>query len=302
MAINEKISILDLLQRIASNPIGIIFLLLYLTAVVILLYQRDLPGLILGLGTSAFSFLFALLALKVTEGIEVRILPISRPWLGLAVWLIIDLASLWISYSGLFPTLTIKDLEVGDAVFRKLLFLLLIPLLILWAKGDPLQGLGLSLNHWQRNLRVALLLCGAAVVPVFLFGYLSWGAALFQQVTIFKALLGFPIAYAFYFFHTGLPEEFFFRAHLQGHLVAILNSRLGAVLLASMIFGLLHILFWRGEEAFSTAFAYSILVQVSVGVVFGVLWERARSLIPAVLLHALIDSILGLGYIVRRIF
>lgn len=300
---NQDMTLRTLLQEPWSRSLALVLLLFYVAAIGILLYQRDIKGLFVGLVTMAFVLALAALSLKLTATRTVQIAVVSKPWLGLAVWVLLEIVSLVLAHSRLFPPLTIGNLEVGDAILRKLLMMTLIPLLFLWIKGDSLSSMGLNIDHWREDLKFALLIGGIGLGPIFLFAYLNWGPTLFQQVTPAKALLGFPLALVFYFLHTGLPEEFFYRSYLQGHLAMLLQSQWGAIILTALIFGLPHMLFWtEGGKPPLSGLAYAVLTQVSVALLFGVLYARTQSLILVVLLHTWIDAIIGLGYVMRRVW
>ena len=82
-----------------------------------------------------------------------------------------------------------------------------------------------------------------------------------------------------------LGEELLFRGFLQGRLQALLGGRRGAGLLAVLaqatLFGLAHA--YQG--------ATGILVTGVLGLVFGLLYLRAKSLWPLVIAHGLIDTL-----------
>ena len=82
-----------------------------------------------------------------------------------------------------------------------------------------------------------------------------------------------------------LGEELLFRGFLQGRLQALLAGRRGAGLLAALaqatLFGLAHA--YQG--------ATGILVTGLLGLVFGLLYLRAKSLWPLVIAHGLIDTL-----------
>lgn len=82
-----------------------------------------------------------------------------------------------------------------------------------------------------------------------------------------------------------LGEELLFRGFLQGRLQALLGARRGAGLLAATVQGLV----------FGLAHAYQgptgVLVTGSLGLVFGLLYLRTKSLWPLVIAHGLIDTL-----------
>jgi len=104
----------------------------------------------------------------------------------------------------------------------------------------------------------------------------------------------------------GLTEEFLFRVLLQTRLAAWLRSETAGVVGMSLLFGLAHAPGYVLRGAFLmegmsqapdplTAAAYSIAVVSPIGLMFGVLWARTRSLTLLVLLHGWADLVPNLG-------
>jgi uncharacterized protein len=96
----------------------------------------------------------------------------------------------------------------------------------------------------------------------------------------------------------GLCEEFLFRAVLQTRLAAVMKSELGAVLIAALVFALVHVpgLWMRGSasdaghaQSLLQVIAYAVAVLSPAGVFLGFMWYRTRNLLLVVLLHALVD-------------
>ena len=97
-----------------------------------------------------------------------------------------------------------------------------------------------------------------------------------------------------------MVEEFFFRCLLQSRLSAALRSELGGIVLASLIFGLMHApgLYLRTavtqeglppHPALWMAVGYSIVITSVAGFLFGVLWARTRNFALLVIVHAAAD-------------
>ena len=110
------------------------------------------------------------------------------------------------------------------------------------------------------------------------------------------------------FFHnvamSGLPKEFFYRAFLQIRLSQVLKSRLGGILIASLFFGLIHIpnlRQWYPDMTLTEDFCRAFFIQGFIGLVFGVLWERTRSLYPGIMVHSGLNALNALGSITSLI-
>jgi membrane protease YdiL (CAAX protease family) len=108
----------------------------------------------------------------------------------------------------------------------------------------------------------------------------------------------------------GITEEFLFRVLLQSRLAAWLRSSIVGVVGMAVLFGLAHAPGYvlrgahamegmaRSPDALSAA-AYALVVVSPLGLAFGVLWARTRSLTLVVLLHGWADLIPNLAPIVR---
>jgi uncharacterized protein len=113
-------------------------------------------------------------------------------------------------------------------------------------------------------------------------------------------IFGMPIAFLWWTLEAGVVEEFFFRALLQSRLAALLKSELGGIVLASLLFGLIHApgLYLRTgvtQEALPPhpplwmAVGYSIVITSAAGFVFGVLWSRTRNFALLAIVHGATD-------------
>jgi membrane protease YdiL (CAAX protease family) len=113
-------------------------------------------------------------------------------------------------------------------------------------------------------------------------------------------LFGMPFVFLWLMLEVGVVEEFFFRALLQSRLSAALRSELGAIVIMSLLFGLIHApgLYLRtgatqeGLSANPTLFmavGYSIVITSVAGFFLGVLWARTRNLLLLILVHAAAD-------------
>ncbi|HET7843643.1 MAG TPA: CPBP family intramembrane glutamic endopeptidase [Xanthomonadales bacterium] len=119
-----------------------------------------------------------------------------------------------------------------------------------------------------------------------------------------------PLAFLAMSLEAGLCEEFLFRVLLQTRLAAWLRNESAAIVLMSLLFGLAHAPGYvlRGAHLMEgmsgppdalTAIAYSIVVVSPIGLMFGVLWARTRSLALVVLVHGFTDLIPNLAPFVK---
>jgi len=128
-----------------------------------------------------------------------------------------------------------------------------------------------------------------------------------------QVLLLAPLAMLWMTLEAGLTEEFLFRVLLQTRLAAWLKSETAAVLMMALVFGLAHAPGYvlRGAHLMEgmsgapdplTAAAYAIVVVSPIGLMFGVLWARTRSLLLVVLLHGWTDLFPNLAPFARTWF
>jgi membrane protease YdiL (CAAX protease family) len=82
---------------------------------------------------------------------------------------------------------------------------------------------------------------------------------------------------------TAWPEEFLFRGVLQNLLSRTFNSKWAGLLVASLIFGLSHII-----HAPFPNWKYVLLATIA-GLFYGHTWMRTGSLFPGALVHAFVD-------------
>jgi len=112
--------------------------------------------------------------------------------------------------------------------------------------------------------------------------------------------LGVPLTLAWVSIEAGVVEEFFFRVLLQTRISSAIRSELGAIVLTSLAFGLIHApgLYLRTNltqeglpphPSLLMAIGYSIVITSSAGFLFGVLWARTRNFAVLVMAHGMAD-------------
>jgi len=143
------------------------------------------------------------------------------------------------------------------------------------------EGVGYALD-WRRGYFTTFILLFTAFAAIAIplgvrIGFLSWGPSLARVRYAPLTMLGILL-------FTAWPEEFLFRGLLQNLLSKTVGSSWLGLFVAAGIFGLSHILHapfpnWR----------YVALASIA-GVSYGLAWMRTRSLVPGVLIHALVDA------------
>ena len=277
-----------------------VFLLgaVYALAVVLSVLSGPLQGLTY-VGMSVGVVLLVWLILDVTKAMQVADTQVRQPWLELAfgclVYLVFEFG----------PSLDFGDEWHLGGVLKKGLLYAILPCIFLRLRQNPLSSMGLSLSNWRQNLKVAGIVLACMAIPSVLFVSDTARLILGGQIALAQAVPALLI----YFIHNvawaGLPEEIFYRVFVQTRLSQVLKSRLGGILITSLLFGLVHIpgiLRWYPETTLCEAFCRAFFVQGFVGLVLGVLWERTHSLIPGTIVHSGINALNNLGSAVALIF
>jgi len=106
-----------------------------------------------------------------------------------------------------------------------------------------------------------------------------------------------PLSFAWLVIEVGVVEEFFFRVLLQERLAALLRSSWGGLVLAALLFGLVHApgLYLRTaatqeslgpHPSLLMAVGYSMVMTSLGGLFVGVLWMRTRNFAVLIIVHA----------------
>ena len=184
------------------------------------------------------------------------------------------------------------------------LSLVLVPLFLVYAlrrrQGgtirDSLASVGLSSDSWKRGLWWAALLgigLSAAQLVVS-----NRSAEFLPLIRSGQALYLFPIVLGFLLMTAGFTEEFFFRGVIQTRLGEVWHSRVGAVLVTSILFGMYHIPYayfssnWPSHGDWGSAIPSAMGQGILGGLILGAVYERSeRNLIASVVVHSLINAL-----------
>lgn len=198
--------------------------------------------------------------------------------------------------------------EVTVLVF-KLITMVVLPLWLFTRLGVPWRELlrwsAFDRKHWRAFLIMAALLLGLQLVA----GQGPKTIAALDEPLWLIALAVLP-ALVWMTIEAGLTEEVLFRVLLQTRLSAWLKSGMAGIVAMALLFGLAHAPGYvlRGAHLMEgmasapdplTAAAYSIAVVSPIGLMFGVLWARTRSLLLVVLLHGWTDLVPNLAPFVK---
>jgi membrane protease YdiL (CAAX protease family) len=259
----------------------------------------DLANALVFVGISTGMLLLCWLIVDITRKMQAPIIEVrGAGWelafglLILAVWTFVPL-----------PTLDFGDGWRLGLILRKSLLIVVLPFIFLKLRKYPLASMGLTTANWKKNLAVGLITFAAMAIPSAFYGGTA-GLLLHGEITLAQAAIAFPIYFAHNLFLSGFSEEFFFRAFMQTRLSKMLKSQIGGLLIAALLFGFVHlddIMHWYPGTTAVEAFCRAFFVQTSTGLVFGVLWQRTRSLIPGVFTHTALNSLNNFASIIPQL-
>jgi membrane protease YdiL (CAAX protease family) len=186
----------------------------------------------------------------------------------------------------------------------KLLVWVGIPFAFLRALGGYTTTELMPVSGRRRDLITGITLCvlfvllqlviGRGLKDMKASGY-SWGAILGAA----------PLVFGWLVFEVGVVEEFFFRALLQTRVAKLLRSEAAGIVIASVLFGLVHapgfyLRTLASQESVGAhpsilmAAGYAIVVTSAAGIFMGVVWSRTRNFAVVVAIHAAGDLVPGI--------
>lgn len=156
----------------------------------------------------------------------------------------------------------------------------LLPLPFLLVLGGRFSELGFRRGH--RTFSVLALWC---FIPIgswifqLAFGYLSFSVLIRR---LLSSLL-----------QNGFGEEFLFRGALQTRLRALL-SPLWAIIIQALLFGIWHFganYRYIASNGTAAVIAFSVIRQATVGLAFGIIFQRTRNLLACSVIHVVTNSL-----------
>ena len=157
-------------------------------------------------------------------------------------------------------------------------FLLPLPFLLLL--GARFSRLGFCRGH--RTLLVLALWC---FIPAGVWIYLLAFGRLSCRVLIRRFLM--------HLLQNGFGEEFLYRGALQTRLRALLSPS-WAIVIQALLFGIWHFganSGYKGITGTYAVIAFSVVVQATAGLVFGIIFQRTRNLLACSIIHVVTNSL-----------
>jgi hypothetical protein len=161
--------------------------------------------------------------------------------------------------------------------------------LLLRLRGQSVTTIGLNRTSWRRVAIAVLIavpgcLAAGALSNIFYImasgfdvgGFVEERTKFFAEIPHISLLWALPFS-----LFVGIHEEVFFRGFLLSRLRTVCGSNAAAIIVTSAVFGSLH--FYQGLAG--------IFQTAAVGLVLAIVTTYARTLWPAIIAHALFDTI-----------
>ena len=195
-------------------------------------------------------------------------------------------------------TLFISKLMSG---ILELLIVSIIPFItwLIWSrkKVSFFDWIGLKKVESQKKRQLLLTILGISLLfLLFSIVVFSWFSSSQTATAAFsgEGIGALPAILTYAILGTALPEEIFFRGFLLKRLQGKLGF-LGANLLQSLLFGLIHALMFIQLTGYLKAFAILAFISL-IAYVFGAINEKKAggSILPSVFIHAFDNTVVGL--------
>jgi len=282
-----------------KKPIILIFIVVYVFAVV-LAFLNEQKNALAYIGLSIGMLFLCWLIIDLTKKIEIQDIKIKKPGLELIVGLLFLI---------IWDYLPLPKIDFGDKwniglIIKKTIIFVGLPFLFLRFRKNSLASMGLTSKDWKKNLWIGLIVFLALAIPTAFFVGNTGGEVLSGKYSAPQVGIGLFSSFIYFFLMSGFSEEFLFRAFIQTRISYLLKSSVSGVLVTSLIFGLGHIqgiMRWYPGTTIAEAFCRAFFLQTFIGIMFGVIWERTRNLIPCVFIHSGIDGLNNLFFIITKL-
>jgi len=247
--------------------------------------------------------IFPALAMFVTRNVPALPYSVRQPrneslflmaYLALVAWVLV-------SGFGLVAHITVEPRHVIALLGVKLIVFVIFPLAIILAPRRYRVAELIPISQKWRELRPALWM---SLIAILMQSFLGRGLHDIREahLPIWVLTVATPLSFIWLMIEVGIVEEFFFRVLLQERLATSLRSPWGGLVVAALLFGLVHapgFYFRPGgtQEALAEhptlafAIGYSIVLTSLAGLFLGVLWMRTKNFAVLVIVHAATDSL-----------
>jgi membrane protease YdiL (CAAX protease family) len=244
---------------------------------------------------------FPALAMVATRRMSPQPYVVRQPGIETAVLVMYLVAIAWLLVSGFGRVTRIGTEPLHSVVLLivKLTVFVALPAAITSALGHYRIAELMPISLSWRALRPALWMSLAALLMQ---SFLGRGLRDIRgaHLPVWVLALATPLSFAWLMIEVGVVEEFFFRVLLQERLATVLRSPWGGLVVAALLFGLIHApgFYLRPsatQEALGShpslfmAAGYSIVLTSLAGLFLGVLWMRTKNFAVLVIVHAATD-------------
>jgi membrane protease YdiL (CAAX protease family) len=241
---------------------------------------------------------FPVLAMLATRRVSALPHVVRQPRTETVVLVMYLVVIAWVIVSGFGRVARFRTEPLHSVILLsvKLTAFVAFPTAIGLALGDYRMAELMPISLRWRELRPALLMSLAALLMQ---SFLGRGLHDIREarLPVWVLAVATPLSFAWLMIEVGVVEEFFFRVLLQERLAAVLRSPWGGLVVAALLFGLVHApgFYLRPaatQEALGAhpslfmAVGYSIVLTSLAGLFLGVLWMRTKNFAVLVIVHA----------------
>ncbi|HSM16976.1 MAG TPA: type II CAAX endopeptidase family protein [Gemmatimonadales bacterium] len=169
-------------------------------------------------------------------------------------------------------------------------------------RSGLLASFGIRRANWSRGLLWAGVLgLGISLLQV---SQSRYADQIWEIIQSGRVVLLFPLVFVFMLVTAGFTEEFFFRGFIQTRLEPLFRSKIAALLVTSVLFGIYHVPYaylnpnWPSAGDWTAAWQAALGQGIPGGLILGgvYLWSR-HNLFATIVLHSLINAIPGMAMI-----
>jgi uncharacterized protein len=242
--------------------------------------------------------IFPALAMLATRRVSALSYVVREPRIETVVLVIYLFVIAWmpVSVFGRVAHLTTEPLHSFVLLGVKLLAFVAFPAAITMALGRYRVAELMPISLRWRDLRPSLWMALAALLMQSFLGrgLRDIGEA---HLPVWVLAVATPLSFLWLMIEVGVVEEFFFRMLLQERLAAVLRSPWGGLVIAAVLFGLVHApgFYLRtaatqeplgSHPSLFMAVGYSIVLTSLGGLFLGVLWMRTKNFAVLIIAHA----------------